>query len=79
MKNVTLVLSDGTKFHGKSFGYDAPVAGEVVFQLSNRVCCHAHTTLINALVWTREPISSAALEPEGIAVRAVTAPVSYAT
>ena len=31
MKNVTLVLSDGTRFHGKSFGYDAPVAGEVVF------------------------------------------------
>ena len=31
MKNVTLVLSDGTKFHGQSFGYDAPVAGEVVF------------------------------------------------
>ena len=31
MRNVTLVLSDGTKFHGKSFGYDAPVAGEVVF------------------------------------------------
>jgi carbamoyl-phosphate synthase small subunit len=31
MKNVTLVLSDGTKFHGKSFGYEAPVAGEVVF------------------------------------------------
>ncbi|MGF0098617.1 glutamine-hydrolyzing carbamoyl-phosphate synthase small subunit [Prevotella sp. SGI.027] len=31
MKNVTLVLSDGTCFHGKSFGYDAPVAGEVVF------------------------------------------------
>ena len=30
MKNVTLVLSDGTKFHGKSFGYDAPVAGEVI-------------------------------------------------
>ena len=29
MKNVTLVLSDGTKFHGKSFGYDQPVAGEV--------------------------------------------------
>lgn len=29
MKKVTLVLSDGTKFHGKSFGYDAPVAGEV--------------------------------------------------
>lgn len=31
MKNVTLVLEDGTKFHGKSFGYDKPVAGEVVF------------------------------------------------
>ena len=31
MKNVTLVLEDGTKFHAKSFGYDAPVAGEVVF------------------------------------------------
>jgi len=26
-----LVLSDGTKFHGKSFGYEKPVAGEVVF------------------------------------------------
>ena len=31
MKNVTLLLEDGTKFHGRSFGYDAPVAGEVVF------------------------------------------------
>ena len=31
MKDVTLVLSDGTRFRGKSFGYDAPVAGEVVF------------------------------------------------
>lgn len=31
MKNVTLLLSDGTKFHGKSFGYESPVAGEVVF------------------------------------------------
>lgn len=31
MRNVTLVLSDGTKFHGKSFGYDSPTAGEVVF------------------------------------------------
>ena len=31
MKNVTLVLEDGTKFQGKSFGYEAPVAGEVVF------------------------------------------------
>lgn len=31
MKKVTLLLDDGTKFHGKSFGYDKPVAGEVVF------------------------------------------------
>ena len=31
MKDVTLVLQDGTKFKGKSFGYDKPVAGEVVF------------------------------------------------
>lgn len=31
MRNVTLALEDGTKFHGKSFGYDQPVAGEVVF------------------------------------------------
>lgn len=31
MKSVTLVLEDGTKFHGKSFGYEQPVAGEVVF------------------------------------------------
>lgn len=31
MRNVTLLLQDGTAFHGRSFGYDAPVAGEVVF------------------------------------------------
>ena len=31
MKDVTLVLSDGTTFKGKSFGYDVPVSGEVVF------------------------------------------------
>ena len=31
MRSVTLVLSDGTKFHGKSFGYEKPIAGEVVF------------------------------------------------
>ncbi|MBQ8157709.1 MAG: glutamine-hydrolyzing carbamoyl-phosphate synthase small subunit [Prevotella sp.] len=31
MKDVTLVLSDGTRFYGKSFGYDACVSGEVVF------------------------------------------------
>lgn len=31
MKNVTLLLDDGTKFRGKSFGYESPIAGEVVF------------------------------------------------
>ncbi len=31
MRNVTLVLDDGSRFHGKSFGYEKPVAGEVVF------------------------------------------------
>ena len=31
MKDVTLVLQDGTEFKGKSFGYEKPVAGEVVF------------------------------------------------
>ena len=31
MKNVTLILEDGTLFHGKSFGYEKPVFGEVVF------------------------------------------------
>ncbi len=31
MRDVTLILSDGKQFHGRSFGYDAPVAGEVVF------------------------------------------------
>lgn len=31
MRNVTLILEDGTKFHGHSFGYEQPVAGEVVF------------------------------------------------
>jgi carbamoyl-phosphate synthase small subunit len=31
MRDVTLVLSDGTKFKGKSFGYEKEVAGEVVF------------------------------------------------
>ena len=30
-KNVTLILDDGSRFHGKSFGYVKPVAGEVVF------------------------------------------------
>ncbi|MBP5381705.1 MAG: glutamine-hydrolyzing carbamoyl-phosphate synthase small subunit [Bacteroidaceae bacterium] len=31
MRKVTLLLDDGTKFHGTSFGYETPVAGEVVF------------------------------------------------
>ena len=31
MRNVTLILDDGTKFQGQSFGYEKPVAGEVVF------------------------------------------------
>lgn len=31
MRKLTLQLSDGTEFHGKSFGYEQPVAGEVVF------------------------------------------------
>ena len=31
MRKVTLLLDDGTQFHGESFGYERPVAGEVVF------------------------------------------------
>jgi carbamoyl-phosphate synthase small subunit len=31
MRNVTLLLDDGSRFSGKSFGYEKPVAGEVVF------------------------------------------------
>ncbi|MDE5784328.1 MAG: glutamine-hydrolyzing carbamoyl-phosphate synthase small subunit [Prevotella sp.] len=31
MKDVTLVLQDGTTFQGRSFGYEGNVAGEVVF------------------------------------------------
>ena len=30
-KGVRLLLDDGTVFHGKSFGFEKPVAGEVVF------------------------------------------------
>ena len=30
-KKVKLILSDGSVFHGRSFGYEKPVAGEVVF------------------------------------------------
>lgn len=31
MRKVTLVLNDGSRFHGTSFGFEKPVAGEVVF------------------------------------------------
>ena len=31
MRDATLILDDGTQFTGKSFGYEAPAAGEVVF------------------------------------------------
>lgn len=31
MRKVTLLLDDGTSFHGSSFGAERPIAGEVVF------------------------------------------------
>ena len=31
MRNVTLILDDGSQFYGQSFGYESPIAGEVVF------------------------------------------------
>lgn len=31
MRDVTILLDDGSRFGGKSFGYEKPVAGEVVF------------------------------------------------
>ncbi len=31
MKDADLILDDGTVFHGKSFGYERPACGEVVF------------------------------------------------
>ncbi len=31
IRKASLILDDGTVFHGKSFGYEKPVAGEVVF------------------------------------------------
>lgn len=31
MRDVTLILDDGSRFSGKSFGYEKPVSGEVVF------------------------------------------------
>ena len=30
-KRAVLVLEDGTRFEGKSFGYEASTSGEVVF------------------------------------------------
>ena len=30
-RKATLILDDGTRFEGRSFGYERPVAGEVVF------------------------------------------------
>ena len=32
--NIRLILEDGTEFHGKSFGYDRSISGEVVFNTS---------------------------------------------
>lgn len=34
MRKATLILNDGTTFHGESFGYEKGVAGEVVFSTS---------------------------------------------
>lgn len=31
MRNVTLILEDGSRFEGQSFGYESPITGEVVF------------------------------------------------
>ena len=31
MRKATLILDDGTRFEGETFGYEKPVAGEVVF------------------------------------------------
>ncbi len=31
MRKVTLILDDGSRYEGKSFGYERPIAGEVVF------------------------------------------------
>jgi carbamoyl-phosphate synthase small subunit len=32
--NIKLILEDGTEFHGKSFGFDRSISGEVVFNTS---------------------------------------------
>ena len=37
MRNVTLILDDGSRFSGKSFGYEKPVAGEVVFNTAMKI------------------------------------------
>ncbi len=34
MTTIKLVLEDGTEFHGKSFGYEGSISGEVVFNTS---------------------------------------------
>ena len=31
MTDVKIVLEDGSEYHGKSFGYQGSIAGEVVF------------------------------------------------
>ena len=31
MKKATLILEDGSRFEGESFGYEKPLTGEVVF------------------------------------------------
>jgi len=34
LDNIKLILEDGTEFHGKSFGFDQSISGEVVFNTS---------------------------------------------
>ena len=34
MRNVTLILDDGSRFHGKSFGYEKAGSGRGGFQHS---------------------------------------------
>ena len=36
-KTATLVLDDGSMFHGFSFGFDKAVAGEVVFNAGRKL------------------------------------------
>ena len=51
MKNVTLVLSDGTTFCGESFGYEASVAGEVVFNTAMVIQKVLRIHLMQANYW----------------------------